>query len=158
MKAKLVKNVIVAIVLQGLLVTSVFAGTAEKAVAKAYENWCSSIAAAKGRASEIVKFYAPDAILLPTLSADILFNKEGGGKNEYFTSFTGKKDIKCVPVKLITRLYGDIGVNAGFYNFTFIDEDGKPQDVAARFTFVYEKKDGHWLIVSHHSSLVPAAH
>jgi uncharacterized protein (TIGR02246 family) len=157
MKSRTMKNVILAILLQGLFVTSVFAETAEQAVAKAYQNWCSTIAKSKGNPSEMVGFYAPDAILLPTLSPDILFNKEGGGKNEYFTVFTGKKDIKCIPVKLITRMYGDVGVNSGLYDFTFVDAEGKPQEVAARFTFVYEKKDHRWLIVNHHSSILPAA-
>ena len=42
--------------------------------------------------------------------------------------------------------------NSGIYTFTS-GVDGST--VMARFTYVYEKIDGEWLILSHHSSQMP---
>jgi uncharacterized protein (TIGR02246 family) len=124
-------------------------------VEKAYQQWCAAIGEAKGDASVVVKYYAPDAILLPTLSAKILQNTDGG-LNAYFKDLTGKKNIKCTPEKLITRLYGDtMAINAGLYDFSFTDKDGKKQVLPARFSFVYEKQNQQWMIVNHHSSKLP---
>ena len=39
----------------------------------AYAAWCASINTAKGNAAKMVQYYAPHAILLPTLSPNILF-------------------------------------------------------------------------------------
>lgn len=36
-----------------------------------------------------------------------------------------------------------------------LTQDGVQQQVAARYTFVYEWIDGQWLIVNHHSSTLP---
>jgi hypothetical protein len=156
-KAILLRNMIWALLLQGLFVASAFAETAEHAVQQAYQNWCNAISTAHGRSSEVVKYYAPNAILLPTLSPDILFNREDGGKHEYFVALTSKKDVKCTPEKLITRMYGDMAINAGFYRFSYMDESGHEKEIPARFTFVYQKIGHHWLIVNHHSSVVPKA-
>ncbi len=143
-----------------LFLTLVFSNLAlaeassEKEVQQAYYNWCSSIEKAKGKAEEMVQYYAPDAILLPTLSSDILINKHQG-LNAYFTQLTSYKNIKCETQRLITRFYGDfVAVNAGFYSFSFLNA-GKPKKLLSRFTFVYEKYNSQWLIVSHHSSVKP---
>ncbi|MCT8368189.1 nuclear transport factor 2 family protein, partial [Xanthomonas citri] len=32
---------------------------------------------------------------------------------------------------------------------------GNKSSVQARYTFVYEKRDGKWLIINHHSSAMP---
>lgn len=151
------KKIVWIILLQSLFVTSLFAETAQQAVVNAYQQWCSAIATAHGRAADVVKFYAPNAILLPTLAPDILFNSKNGGQSEYFVEFTSKKNIQCIPEKLITRVYSDMAINSGFYRFTFNDERGRIKEVLARFTFVYRKIGKHWMIVNHHSSVVPAA-
>jgi len=97
------------VLLQCIFTSTVYADadSDSKGVVQAYQNWCAAIAEAKGNPATVVKFYAPNAILLPTLSSEILFNKKDGGKNEYFTELTGKHDIRCVPGKLITRMYGN---------------------------------------------------
>src|SRR5690348_15580998 len=108
-----------------LLVHSVFAETKhekELAVEKAYYSWCAAIGEAKGNPQVVVKFYATDAILLPTLSEHILVNKNGG-LDAYFKKLTSYPDIKCTPQKLITRVYTDTAVNSGLYKFTYKEND-----------------------------------
>ena len=46
---------------------------------------------------------------------------------------------------------GAIAVNSGTYTFTVADGS----IVKARYTFVYEKVNGVWSIVEHHSSELP---
>ena len=126
---------------------------AEIAVQQAFYDWCQAIEKAKGNPEVIVKFYAPDAILLPTLSEEVLVNHEGGF-NAYFKKLTSLPDVKCTPQKLITRLYTDTAVNSGLYKFTY-KEEGHTETISARFTFVYQKYGDQWLINKHHSSKMP---
>lgn len=129
--------------------------SAQKAVENSYYAWCSAIGTAKGDSSAIVKFYAPNAILLPTLSDKILFNSQGGGLSDYFKTLTSYQNIKCTPKQLITQMYGDIAINSGVYTFSYQDARGQHVQLPARFTFVYKEFGPQWLIVNHHSSNVP---
>src|SRR5947207_2307840 len=72
-------------------------------VQKAYHEWCSAIGTAKGDANKVIKFYAPNALLLPTLSPKILVNKHDG-LHAYFTKLTSNPDMKCTTNRLITNL------------------------------------------------------
>ena len=44
--------------------------------------------------------------------------------------------------------------DVGTYTFTLTGKDGKPEKVAARYSFVYkfDNKDKQWKIAHHHSS------
>lgn len=121
----------------------------------AYSAWCSSIGKAKGNAAEMVQYYAPHAILLPTLSPKILFN-DSKKFSDYFAKLTSNKDIKCKTNKLLTEVQGDTVMNIGLYTFSYTDTSGKTVSLPSRFTFVYKNQDNHWLIIHHHSSLLPA--
>lgn len=129
--------------------------TLKTEVADAYQAWCAAIATAKGDPSKIVKFYAPNAILMPTLSAKVLINHDGG-LNDYFTHLTSYPNIQCKTDKLITQLHGNTAINSGLYTFSYTDKKGDLKEtIPARFTFVYKKYEGQWLIVKHHSSMLP---
>jgi len=53
------------------------------------------------------------------------------------------------------KVIGDIGIETGYYHFNVIGADGKPATNIARYTFIFGKKDGTWMILHHHSSRVP---
>lgn len=127
--------------------------TDEAAVQKAYYDWCSAIGKAHGKPKVVVKYYAPDAILLPTLSNKIKINSKSG-LDGYFKKLTSHDNIKCTTKKLITRMYKETAINTGLYDFSYTD-NGKEVLVPARFTFVYGKDSGKWLIIKHHSSKMP---
>ena len=152
------KHSIRCLILLGLLVTCVtsFARTdnTENNIANTYQNWCDAVGSSKGNPDNMVKFYAPNAILIPTLSPKILINRKHG-LDAYFVAFTGKKDIQCKTNKIMIQSYGDISISNGLYTFTYTDKNGNQETLPARFTFVYKKYGDNWLIVSHHSSLVP---
>ncbi len=140
-----------------LLISACFIAWADDKtdVENAYNTWCNTISSAK-TAGPIVQLYAPDATLLPTLSSKILKNTNGG-LNGYFNKLVSNKDFKCTPQTLMTNVYGDIAVNSGFYDFSYkVASDGGTKLIPSRFTFVYQKySNGKWMIVTHHSSVVP---
>lgn len=126
----------------------------EVAVKNIYHDWCSTIQPGKEQVEKIIQFYAPNAILLPTLSPDFLINQNNGFV-PYFTMLTSLPKIHCESVKLVTHVYDNMATNVGFYNFIF-EENGEQKILLTRFTFVYNKTDEQWKIVSHHSSRMPA--
>jgi uncharacterized protein (TIGR02246 family) len=46
-------------------------------------------------------------------------------------------------------------VETGYYHFDITSPDGQRRTLVSRYTFTFEKKDGAWTIVHHHSSQVP---
>jgi len=135
------------------LFSSAFANSETKAIEQAYYSWCSAIGTAKGDAKVITAFYAPDAVLLPTLSSEILLNHRGE-MDHYFVVLTNKPNIHCKTNALATRVEGDVAINSGRYTFSYTDK-GHMKSIPARFSFVYKKYGDNWLIINHHSSKLP---
>ena len=117
-----------------------------------FDRWNASLKTKNP--DEVVKNYAPDAVLLPTVS-----NKPRTNPREirdYFVHFLAKS-----PQGVINSRTVHVGCNnaydAGTYTFTMTGADGKTIQVPARYSFIYELRDGKWLIVHHHSSAMPEA-
>ena len=128
------------------------ASTDEAAVASLFDRWNSSLKTHDS--DKVVANYADDAVLLPTVSNKPRTNHEE--IKDYFNAFL-KKDPSGVIDRRIIKIGCNIAQDVGTYTFTF--KGG--QKVSARYTFVYEYKDGDWLIAHHHSSAMPekaAAH
>jgi len=105
-----------------------------------------------GNPDNVVACYAADAILLPTVSAKVRHNHDE--IRDYFAHFLSKKPNGRITEQNI-RIYDNIAINSGLYTFSLMD-DGGHTDVDARFTFVYRKYEDGWLIIEHHSSILPA--
>jgi uncharacterized protein (TIGR02246 family) len=74
---------------------------------------------------------------------------------DYFNGLrTALPSYKAVLGEQRVRIYGDIAINTGTYTFSEV-RDGKEIVRPARFSFVYRNRGGRWLIVDHHSSIVP---
>ncbi len=102
----------------------------------------------------VVILYDPEAVLWGTVSPTIRDNP--AAIRDYFKGLpTMPSEFKAALGEQRIRVFGDIAINSGTYNFASV-RDGKPTNVAARFTFVYRNRNGRWLIVDHHSSAVPA--
>jgi uncharacterized protein (TIGR02246 family) len=102
----------------------------------------------------MVAQYDADAVLLGTTSttlratpAEIL---------EYFKDAPKRPDARVAIVEQHIRVGGQVAANTGLYTFTDV-RDGKTTANPSRFTFVFARRDGQWIIASHHSSRVPAA-
>ena len=130
--------------------TQTCATVSKEQIAALFDRWNASLASKNPE--EIVKNYAEDAVLLPTVS-----NKPRTNHKEiadYFEHFVQKSPKGAIDTRTI-----HIGCNGaydvGTYTFTLTGADGKTSQVAARYSFVYELRDGKWLIVHHHSSAMP---
>jgi len=117
----------------------------------ALTSWVAAIES--GSSTAVTPLYADNAILLPTLSSKILTTPEG--RKEYFDKFTAQKNLKAELIQAVVRVYGDVAIASGLYNFSFL-EHGKTVTIPARFSFVYIKaENGNLMIVEHHSSKLP---
>lgn len=125
---------------------------AEQQIQKALDTWLAAVST--GSSDAVMKLYATDAVLLPTLLPKVYNTPEL--RKEYFNFFTARENLKGTVNEQHIRVFGNIAVNSGFYTFTFTEKD-KIVTVPARFSFVYQKTPQGWLIVDHHSSRLPEA-
>lgn len=114
-------------------------------IAALFDRWNRSLAT--GDPNAVLANYAPDAILLPTLSNRVRHTPDE--LRDYFVHFLQAKPQGTITESNI-RVFGDTAVDSGTYVF-----DTRKGKVPARYTFVYRKVGDQWLIVDHHSSMMP---
>lgn len=119
-------------------------------IANQFGVWNSALAT--GNANKVADLYAPDAVLLPTVSNKVRTDR--AGIVDYFEHFLAGKPSGQIEQEVIDILDHNTAVNTGVYRFT-LTQNGTQQQVQARYTFVYEYQGGKWLIVNHHSSAMP---
>lgn len=103
-------------------------------------------------ANKISALYSPEAILYPTFESIKTTPQE---ILAYFQKLTQNTDLKVVFNQQHVQLHGDIAINSGFYTFSY-REGSKKIIVPARYTFVYWREKNHWMIINHHSSVMPS--
>lgn len=112
-----------------------------------------------GDPERVVDLYAPESVLVPTMSNVVRYDR--AGKVDYFKSFLEHK-----PVGIITEHAAQFldeqhssAASSGLYTFNITTAAGKQEQLQARFTFVYTRREGRpgWEIVQHHSSKLPQA-
>jgi uncharacterized protein (TIGR02246 family) len=124
---------------------------AEADVEAATQQWIAAMN--HHNAAEIVGLYAPDAVFFGTASPVLRDKPELVW--DYFKDTGAHRDSTMTLGDHRVQLFGAVAVNTGFYSFRRTGEDGKPIESAARFTFVYQRRKGKWMIVEHHSSRLP---
>ena len=120
-------------------------------IAKLFDRWNAALQT--GKPDEVVKLYAADAVLLPTVSNKVRTTADQ--IKDYYARFLELKPKGRIDERHV-RLYGDVAIDSGIYTFT-LTKQGKKSDVQARYTFVYQKQGDRWMIVEHHSSAMPEA-
>jgi uncharacterized protein (TIGR02246 family) len=73
----------------------------------------------------------------------------------YFIPFMKRGDSVASDHDDAVKVFSNIGIETGYYHFNVTDPDGKADIWVSRYTFVFEKKDGNWMILHQHSSRVP---
>jgi uncharacterized protein (TIGR02246 family) len=122
----------------------------QEQVTELFDTWNETLAT--GDPEAVADLYAPDAVLLPTVSNTVRTDR--AGIVDYFTGFLPSKPSAVIEQSVVTVLDADNAIDTGVYRFTMNKPEGM-EIVDARYTFVYEKRDGEWLIVNHHSSEMP---
>jgi uncharacterized protein (TIGR02246 family) len=115
-----------------------------------FSEWNKALAT--GDSQTVTSLYAPDGVLLPTVSNDVRTTPDE--IKAYFDVFLKLKPQGVIDEENIQILDDNSAINSGVYTFTLV-KDGKPEKVQARYTYVYEKMGDKWLIKNHHSSAMP---
>ena len=145
-------TVAVVLVLNWLLTSSALAGPKED-IQAATMKWAETLG--QNDPAKIVLLYATDGVLWGTLSPTLRSNR--AALRDYFVgAFKVLPSLKVNFGEQLIRVYGDTGVNTGYYTFTYV-KDGEPKTLPARYSFTFVKEGGNWMIVDHHSSAMPAA-
>ena len=113
-----------------------------------FDRWNAALQSGDPR--KVVANYAPDSILLPTVSDKPRLT--AAEKEDYFVHFLEKKPVGKIDMRQII-IRCNSAIDSGLYTFTF----GDGSTVKARYTFTYDWDAGRkrWLITSHHSSAMP---
>lgn len=121
-------------------------------VTKQFDNWNAALRT--GDPEKVADLYAKDAVLLPTVSNKVRTDR--AGIVDYFEHFLANKPVGKKIATHVNALDGNSAIDTGVYEFTLTDpKTGEKSVVKARYTYEYEKRDGKWLIVNHHSSRMP---
>ena len=103
--------------------------------------------------SKVAACYAPDAILLPTVSNKVRTTPEA--IKDYFDMFLTRKPQGVLNESHVQMMGHNLASHHGVYTFALTQPDGSIKHVGARFSFTYRKDNGKWLIIEHHSSALP---
>jgi uncharacterized protein (TIGR02246 family) len=101
-------------------------------------------------ANKVADRYARDAVLLPTVSNQVRTDR--AEIVDYFEHFLKSHPQGTILESHVKFLNRNAAIDTGTYRFSL--DDGA-RTVDARYTFVYERIGGRWLIVNHHSSAMP---
>lgn len=129
----------------------VCAPATERLTEELFQAWNDALQT--GDARKVTALYTEDAVLLATVSNVPRVNP--AEIQEYFQDFLEKKPFATINSRNV-KIGCNKLIDAGTYTFRITD-GGKTKDVPARYTFVYENRDGQWRIVHHHSSMMPNA-
>jgi uncharacterized protein (TIGR02246 family) len=102
--------------------------------------------------SRITALYDSDAVLWGTAAKTVAPNPAAIA--EYFKNAAARPNARVSFGEQNIRVYGDVAVNTGYYTFSDV-RDGQNTERPARYMLVFRNREGRWLIVGHHSSLVP---
>lgn len=117
-------------------------------IAALFDAWNAALAS--GEVARVVALYAPDAVLLSTLSN--IVRREPATIASYFRKFVSRQPCATI-LEGKVRVLGNVATHSGLYVFLF--GAGPLREARARFTFVYRRDEQGWRIIEHHSSLMP---
>jgi uncharacterized protein (TIGR02246 family) len=123
---------------------------AVKDVEAATQQWIAAFN--RKDAKGIVALYAKDAVFFGTSSGVLRDKPELVW--DYFKGIADLGDATISTGEHRVQVFGDVAVNTGYYTRNSM-RTGKEVKNPARFTFVYQLREGRWMIVNHHSSALP---
>jgi uncharacterized protein (TIGR02246 family) len=136
--------------LLGILVSAPLLADTAQDVEAATQQWVAAFN--RKSSADIVALYAKDAVFFGTSSPVLRDTPEL--VKDYFKSLPTLGDFSISVGEHRVQVFGDVAINTGFYTRSST-QNGKVVQNPARFTFVYQLRQGKWMIVEHHSSAVP---
>jgi uncharacterized protein (TIGR02246 family) len=125
-------------------------GGAEAEVVAAAQAWGAAYDSRDP--ARIAAQYAPDATLWGTTMKSIATAPPAVA--DYFKDAAARPNARVRFDSHNVRVLGDTATDSGAY--TFVDQrDGTQSTNPARFTLVFQRRDGRWVLVHHHSSRLP---
>ncbi len=118
----------------------------EKQVTDLFNEWNKAIST--GDAKKVTALYANNATLLPTISNQVRHNHNE--IEDYFIQFLKTKPQGKI-IEQNIQVFDEFATNSGVYIFSFKDNS----TVTARFSYIYQKIEEEWKIITHHSSRMP---
>lgn len=123
---------------------------AEREIAGLFDRWNAALAS--GKPETVAALYAYNGVLLPTVSNHV---RVGHAEIEdYFEHFLTYAPKGTINFRQIRMLDDNTAMDSGVYTFALRDQ-GATRLMQARYSYVYEKINGSWKIMSHHSSAMP---
>jgi uncharacterized protein (TIGR02246 family) len=123
-----------------------------KAVAALFDDW--NFALSSLDANQVTQRYWPNAVLLPTASNAP--STSPAMISDYFKRFLVQRPRGHIDSRTI-QAGCNLAVDMGTYTFSLMDDKGTTSNESARYTFVYQYRDGAWKILHQHSSAMPEA-
>jgi len=103
-------------------------------------------------AGRITAMYEKSAVLWGTTSKTIAASPEAIA--DYFKDAALRPNARVVFTEQNVRVLGDVAFDSGLYTFKDI-RDGREISNPARYSMVFQRKQGNWMLVHHHSSRLP---
>lgn len=123
---------------------------AEKEVLAATDAWRAAYDSRDP--ARVTSFYGRGAVFWGTTMKLIAASPESIA--EYFKDVAGRPNARVVFTEQHVRVFGDVAFNSGAYTFRD-NRDGKEIMNPSRFSMVFQRQGGAWVLVHHHSSRVP---
>jgi uncharacterized protein (TIGR02246 family) len=131
--------------------TMTCAPVTQQEIAALFDRWNASLATHD--ADKVTANYAPDAVLLPTISNEP--RTDNAGIKDYFVHFLERNPQGTIDSRTV-RIGCNTASDVGTYTFKLSGKmPGTTETVKARYSFIYELRDEKWAIVHHHSSAMP---
>lgn len=119
---------------------------------KNFDIWNKAIQTSD--AGKVAELYDKDVTFLPTMSDEFLAGKAGAKK--YFTHFLQKHPVGKIIASKVQKIANDQYIHSGLYDFEVDAKSQNQRDIVhARFSFIWKNIDHSWVIIHHHSSLLP---
>jgi uncharacterized protein (TIGR02246 family) len=119
-------------------------------VGQAAQNWASAFNSCD--TLKATALYDSEAVLWGTV-APVIVTSSAGIQQYFERACSSNPKPRVVFGEQHIRVYGETAINSGAYAFT-VFPGGQPFQLPARYSFTYRRKDGQWLIVDHHSSVL----
>lgn len=124
--------------------------TAEKEILAATDLWRAAYDSRN--AARVNALYGKGAVFWGTTMKSIATSPEAIAS--YFKDVSTRPNARVVFTEQHIRIYGDVAFNSGAYTFKDI-RDEKEINTPARFSMVFQRQEGIWVLVHHHSSRTP---